>query len=313
MTMVSEIVSQNRIDNIVGNTPLVRLTKLSPSHCEILAKLEYFNPGGSVKDRAAWKIIADARASGQLNHGKRLIDATSGNTGISYAWLGAALGFGVTLCVPANASAERFAMMRSFGAEIIETNPLEGTDGAQQVAREIFHREPDRWFYPDQYGNNSNWIAHFERTGPEVWTQSDGNLTHFVAAVGTSGTFIGTGRYLRSQNPEVRLIEVQPASPLHGLEGVKHMPTCNKPEIYDESVRDELLEIGTEEAQETARLLARKEGLLVGPSGAANVAAAIILAEREERAVIVTIIPDSGTRYLSEPFWRETLLADETR
>lgn len=286
--------------DVVGNTPLIELERVSESSGRVFAKLELFNPGGSVKDRPAKGMILAGIESGSLREGMRILDATSGNTGIAYAWIGAALGFGVTLCLPKNASPERFAILKSFGVEIVETSPLEGTDGAQAEAKRLAEQNPELYYYPDQYSNEANWKSHFQTTGPEIWAQTNERITHFVSVVGTCGTFVGTGRFLREKRPDTKLIEVQPDSPFHGLEGIKHLPTCDIPKIYDQSLRDELVEVSTEKSQEMMRRLAREEGLLVGPSSGANVIAALQVAESAgDGAVVVTVLCDDGARYLS--------------
>jgi S-sulfo-L-cysteine synthase (O-acetyl-L-serine-dependent) len=292
----------------VGNTPLIRLTRITrdvPPGVELYAKAEYFNPGGSVKDRAALRMIMTAIADGRLTHGKRILDATSGNTGIAYAWIGAALGFPVTLCLPANASLERKQILRAYGAELILTDAGASTDGAQRAAKILAAESPDLYFYPDQYNNNGNWQAHYATTGPEIWNQTEGRVTHFVAGLGTTGTFTGTGRYLREQNPAITLISMQPATALHGLEGLKHLDTAIVPGIYDPDLADENIEVETEDAYDMCRCLARVEGLFVGISSAANVFAAIEIAKRHTTGVIVTILADSADKYLSDPFWND--------
>jgi cysteine synthase B len=289
---------------LIGRTPLVRLRGLEPRvGIELYAKLESQNPGGSVKDRAALSMILEGERSGALHRGVVLLDATSGNTGISYAMLGAERGYRVTLCVPANVTAERKRLLHAYGAELILTDPMEGSDGAIREARRRYENDPDRYFYPDQYSNPANWRAHYETTAVEIIEQSAGRVTHFVAGLGTSGTFIGTGRRLREWRPSVRLISVQPESALHGLEGLKHMASAIVPPIYDPALADRDERVSTEEAYEFVRRLARQEGLLVGPSSGAAVAASLRVAEDLDRAVIVTIFPDRGDRYLSEGFW----------
>ena len=299
----------------IGNTPLLRLegvTEHMPG-VQILGKAEWANPGGSVKDRAASAIVLDAERRGLLQFGKRdgtgLLDATSGNTGIAYAMLGAALGFPVTLCMPSNVSPERKKYLAAYGAKIEWTNPGEGSDGAIRRAREMAAAEPDRYFYADQYGNENNWKEHYRTTGNEIWAQTEGQITHFVAGLGTSGTFMGTTRRLRELNPRIQCISMQPDSPFNGLEGLKHMATAIVPKIYDEHLADENIEMPTEAAYRMAKQLARHSGLLVGISAAAAVAASVQVAEREARAgreaVIVTILCDSAEKYMSERFWTE--------
>jgi cysteine synthase B len=287
---------------LIGRTPLVRLRRLEPHPgVEIYAKLESRNPGGSVKDRAAASILRTALRSGALVHGKTILDATSGNTGIAYAMLGAAIGYPVKLCVPSNVTIERQRLLRTYGAQIVWTDPMDGSDGAIREARRLNAADPDRYYYADQYNNQANWRAHYETTGVEILEQTHGRLTHFVAGLGTSGTFMGTGRRLREANPDVRLISMQPDSPLHGLEGLKHMATAIVPGIYDPSLADENLTIDTESAWAMVRRLATEEGLFAGVSGAAALVASRRVAASLERGVIVTILPDGGDRYLSEP------------
>ena len=284
---------------------MVRLDKLTQGKFTLWAKLEAFNPGGSVKDRAAKSMILDGIESGKLKDGVRLLDATSGNTGIGYAWIGAAMGIPVTLCIPGNASAERFAILSAHGSEIIKTDPLAATDGAQAKARELKAENPDLYFYPDQYGNDANWKAHYKTTGPEIWEQTDKSITHFVSVIGTTGTLMGVGRYLKEQKSDIKIIEVQPDAAFHGLEGIKHLPTVDIPAIYDETVKDELIEVSTEKSQEMVRRLAREEGILAGPSGGGNIVAAFEVAEKSDdpNLSIAILLPDSGTRYLQDEFW----------
>jgi S-sulfo-L-cysteine synthase (O-acetyl-L-serine-dependent) len=295
----------------VGKTPLIRLEAIGREFpgIEILAKAEWVNPGGSVKDRAALAIINDGIARGELRPGYRLLDSTSGNTGIAYAMLGAAIGVGVTLCVPANASHERKQILRAHAAEVIYTDPAEGSDGAIRRARELSAQNPGKYFYADQYNNPANWRAHYGSTAEEIWRQTEGRITHFVAALGTSGTFVGCARRLKELNSKIRCVSLQPDSPFHGLEGLKHMATAIVPGIYDPALADADVGISTEESYAMVRRLAREEGLLVGiSSGTAAVGAlrvACELADRGDRAIIVTIFPDSGDRYLSERFWDE--------
>jgi cysteine synthase B len=297
------------VSSYIGHTPLLRLSGALwqlPQGVEVYAKAEHLNPGGSVKDRAALKIISEAISEGKLRPGQVILDATSGNTGIAYAMLGASLGYRVALCLPANASPERKRILKAYGAEIIETNPLEGTDGSQAEAHRLAELEPDKYCYVDQYNNSANWRAHYETTAPEIWEQTSGRVTHFLAGLGTSGTFIGTTRRLKELKASLRAISMQPDSPLHGLEGMKHMATARVPGIYDASVADEEVTVATEDAFVTARLLAREEGLFVGPSSGANVFAALRLARGlEPGSVVVTLLCDSGSRYLSERWWEE--------
>jgi cysteine synthase B len=292
------------LPDLIGSTPLLRLNNLNPNpKVEIYAKAEWANPGGSVKDRPALKMIREAERSGVLTRDKTLIDATSGNTGIAYAMLGAALGYKVELCLPKNASAERKLMLQAYGAQVVLTDPMAGTDGAILEVRRRVVENPDKYFYLDQYNNPANWQAHYETTGPEIFSQTAGRITHFVAGLGTSGTFVGVSRRLRELNPDVRLISMQPDSPYHGLEGMKHMPTAIVPGIYDATLADEELEVMTEDAHEMVRQLARREGWFVGVSAAANIVAALKVAATLEQGVIVTILCDGGSRYLSEKFW----------
>lgn len=298
-----------KLESQIGNTPLLGLRRVTtglPAGVELLVKAEHLNPGGSVKDRAALAIILEAERSGSLYPGKVILDATSGNTGIAYAMIGAARGYAVTLCLPSNASDERKRMLRLYGAEMIETDPLQGSDGAQLVARELAERNKEKYFYADQYNNDANWRAHYQTTGPEIWEQTKGRVTHFVAGLGTCGTFTGVGRKLKELNPSVRLISMEPDSPIHGLEGLKHLPTSRMPGIFDPRLADETVEIATEEAQAMTRRLAREEGLFVGVSAGANVLAALTVAQKLSRdSVVVSILCDGGERYMSERFWTE--------
>ncbi len=295
----------------IGNTPLVRLNRLTAAlpGIQILGKAEWVNPGGSVKDRAASAIVADARRRNELRPGRHLLDATSGNTGIAYAMLGAATGFPVTLCMPSNVSPERKLILRAYGANVLWTDPSDGSDGAIRKARELAAAEPDLYYYADQYSNDANWQAHYRTTAEEIWRQTEGQITHFVAGLGTSGTFMGTSRRLRELNPAIRCISMQPDSPFNGLEGLKHMPTAIVPKIYDPTLADENIDMSTETAYEMAKNLARAEGLLVGISSAAAVAASLEVAQHAadsgHEAVIVTILADSAEKYLSERFWQE--------
>jgi cysteine synthase B len=287
--------------SLIGNTPLARLRRIEPHPgVEIHAKLESRNPGGSVKDRAAASMIRAGLRSGALVPGKTLLDASSGNTGIALAMLGAALGYPVKLCVPSNVSTERKRLLDVYGADVVWTSPLEGSDGAIREARRLFALEPDRYFYADQYSNDANWRAHYETTAVEILAQTGGRITHFIAGLGTSGTFVGTGRRLRDEKPSVRLISMQPDGPFHGLEGLKHMASAIVPPIYDASIADEAVTVDTDEAWAMVRRLAREEGVFVGVSGAAALVATLRVAASVERGVFVTIIPDGGERYLSE-------------
>ena len=291
--------------DLIGRTPLVRLRRFERETpgVELYAKAEWQNPGGSVKDRAAARMILEGEASGALVPGRTILDATSGNTGIAYATVGAARGYTVKLCLPDNASHERKLILRALGAELVLTNPLEGTDGAIREARRLHASEPERYFYPDQYNNDANWRAHYDTTGPEIIEQTSGRLTHFVAGLGTSGTFVGTGRRLREFNPAIRLISFQPDSPMHGLEGLKHMDSAIVPGIYDPKLADEDLRIDTETAYGMVRRLAREEGLLGGISSGAALVASLQVARRLTRGVVVTVFPDGAEKYLTERFW----------
>ena len=294
----------------IGNTPLLALKRVSAEfpNVQILGKAEWFNPGGSVKDRAAYSMIRDGERRGDLRPGKIILDATSGNTGIAYAMIGAVLGYRVKLCLPSSASPERKHILNAYGVEIVYTPGDEGTDGAIRRVREIYEAEPERYFYPDQYGNAANPAAHYNGTGPEIWQQTRGEITHFVAGLGTSGTFMGTTRRLRELKPSVKCISMQPDSGFHGLEGLKHMASAIVPLIYDPTLADENIEVQTEDAQAMVKRLAREEGLLVGVSAGGAVWAAVQVARRVpkgERAVIVAILPDSGEKYLSEKFWSD--------
>jgi S-sulfo-L-cysteine synthase (O-acetyl-L-serine-dependent) len=295
----------------IGNTPLIRLGKIPAEFpgIEILGKAEYFNPGGSVKDRAAYSMVLDGERSGKLNRSRIILDSTSGNTGIAYAMIGANRGYRVKLVLPGNASEERKRILKAYGAEMLFSDPAEGSDGAIRMVRKIYEADPDRYFYPDQYNNPANWKAHFETTGAEIIRQTDGGVTHFVAAMGTSGTFTGTSRRLKRDLPHVKVYSAQPSSGFHGLEGLKHMPTAIVPGFYDERLADGNFWIETEDAYHMVRRLAREEGLLVGISSGCNVHAATMLARelvaRGETATIVTMLCDSAEKYLSEHFWDE--------
>jgi S-sulfo-L-cysteine synthase (O-acetyl-L-serine-dependent) len=295
----------------IGNTPLLRLAKVATDFpgIEVYAKAEYFNPGGSVKDRPGLNIILEGERTGALTHGKTLIDATSGNTGIAYAMIAAARGYKVKLCLPTNASIERKRILKAYGAELVLTPADEGSDGAIRRVRELYKSDPDRYFYADQYNNDANWRAHYETTGPEIIEQTEGRITHFVTLLGTSGTFTGNTRRLRKELPHVECISAQPATGFHGIEGTKHMPTAIVPGIYDEKLADRNLWIQTEDCHRMVKRMAREEGILVGISGGGNVVAALTVA-KELRAqgregVIVTILCDSADKYLSEHFWDE--------
>ncbi len=301
-------ISKGLLEAAIGNTPLIRLRSVTsdlPENVEVYAKAEHLNPGGSVKDRAALTMILAGENSGELTREKTILDATSGNTGIAYAMIAAARGYRVALTLPKNAGIARKRILKLYGAEIIETDPLRSTDGAQLAARELVAKHPEKYFYPDQYNNEANWKAHFATTGPEIWWQTHGRVTHFVAGLGTTGTFTGTTRRLKEFKPSLSSTAVQPTSPLHGLEGIKHLATAIVPGIYDPGLADEVVEVATEDAHEMTRRLAREEGLFVGPSSGANVFAALELGRRiDGEAVIVTVLCDSGGRYLNDEFWQ---------
>jgi len=293
---------------LIGNTPLLRLNRVTADLApgvELYAKAEWHNPGGSVKDRAAWGMIRAGEESGALTPDKVILDATSGNTGIAYAWIGAARGYRVKLALPANASIERQRILRAYGVDLVLTDPSQGTDGAIRLVQQIYAENPERYFYPDQYNNPANWLAHYDGTGVEIWHQTGGCVTHFVAGLGTGGTFIGTGRRLRDLNPGVRLISVQPNAAKNGLAGLKHMATAIVPGIYDPLLADDNLGIETEPALAMVRRLAREEGLLVGISSGAALVAALQVARELTEGVVVTLFPDSGDKYLSESFWED--------
>ncbi|HEX4123160.1 MAG TPA: cysteine synthase family protein [Tepidisphaeraceae bacterium] len=304
---------------LIGNTPMLSFGRAANSvsregAVQILAKAEWYNPGGSVKDRAALNMILDGERRGLLTKDKILIDATSGNTGIAYAMIGAQRGYRVKLALPKNASVERKQSLLAYGAELVLTDPTEGTDGAQRYVKKVVAAERDKYFYPDQYNNDANWRAHYETTAMEIWRQTDGRVTHFVTGLGTSGTFMGVTRRLRELNPAIRCISMQPDSPLHGLEGLKHMPTALVPGIYDATIADEQITVATEDAHAAVIQLARKEGLLVGVSSGANFHAAMQVAagiKEGEGGVVVTIFCDSAAKYLSEEFWSESLTEAE--
>lgn len=292
----------------VGNTPLLAFPSLErelPAGVKLYAKAEWYNPGGSVKDRAALNMVLEAERAGELRPGKTILDATSGNTGIALAMIGAARGYRVKLCLPANASDERKRILRAYGAELVLTSRLEMTDGAQREARRIYSEEPDRYFYCDQYSNENNWRAHYETTGPEIWEQTQGRVTHWVAGLGTTGTFVGTTRRLKELNPEIRCISFQPDSPLNGLEGLKHLETALVPAIYDPTVADEDRAVSTDEAEDMVRRMARHEGILLGPSSGAAIACALQVAREIAEGVVVTLLPDNASKYLTARFWDE--------
>jgi cysteine synthase B len=305
-TMLSIPVQAESLLSRVGNTPILRLTRLSDGlapEVEVWVKAEWFNPAGSVKDRPARSILLGALEEGMLAEGQVLLDSTSGNMGIAYATFAAALGVRVHLAVPANAGPARLGHLSALGAEVTLTDPLEGSDGARAVAAGMALAQPDRYFYADQYANPGNWKAHYSGTGPELLAQTQGRITHFVSGLGTTGTMIGTGRFLREASPHVLKIAVQPDGPLHGLEGLKHLASSPVPPIFDDKIPDETRQVSTEQAYEMARQLARQEGLLVGPSGGACAWAALEVARSLERGVVVALIPDSGFKYLDTPLW----------
>lgn len=294
----------------IGNTPLLKIERVTAEfpNIEFYAKAEWFNPGGSVKDRAAYAMIRDGERTGRLRPGKIILDATSGNTGIALGMIGATLGHRVKLCLPTSASPERKATLQAYGVDVVFTPGEQGTDGAIRRVREIYEADPGKYFYVDQYGNPANPAAHYSTTAPEIWEQTNGRITHFVAGLGTSGTFVGTTRRLRQFNPQIRCISVQPDSGFHGLEGLKHMPTAIVPSIYDESLADDNLEVRTEDAQQMTKRLAREEGVLAGVSSGAALYGCMQIARRlprGERAVFVTVFPDSGEKYLTDRFWSE--------
>lgn len=292
----------------IGHTPLLRLDRIGadlPASVTLYAKAEHLNPGGSVKDRPALAMIRTGLRTGAFGPGKTLLDATSGNTGIAYAMIGAALGLPVKLALPENASEERKHILRAYGAELILTDAMDGTDGAQRHVKALVEADPDRYFYPDQYSNDANWKSHYEGTGIEIWEQTEGRITHFVTGLGTTGTFTGVTRRLKEYDDAIQCIAMQPATSLHGLEGLKHMETAIVPRIYDPALADDHLRCSTEAAHAMARRLAREEGLLVGPSSGANVATALRVARELDEGLVVTTLCDTGTRYLSDNFWEE--------
>ena len=301
---------------LIGQTQLLRLRRFERDlgGVELYAKAEWLNPGGSVKDRPAARIVAEGESSGRLTHDRVILDATSGNTGIAFAMVGAARGYRVKLCVPRNVTPERMRILRSYGAELVPTDPLEGSDGAIREARRLYSESPDKYFYADQYSNEANWQAHFDTTGPEIIEQTSGRVTHFVAGLGTSGTFVGTGRRLRQfakeKGQSITLASVQPSSPLHGLEGLKHMESAIVPRIYDPALADEDLRVETEDAYHVVRRLATEEGILVGLSSGAALHATMQLAAPFREGVFVTVFCDSGERYLTQQFWDKPLKSD---
>ena len=297
--------------DLIGNTPLLRLDRLKywlgdQSRVEILAKAEFANPGGSVKDRAAWNMIKEGIREGQLTRDKVIMDSSSGNTGVAYAMIGAALGYQVELVIPANAGEKR-RIAETFGARVILSDPMEGSDGAIVEAQNRFKKNPSKYFMPDQYNNPDNWKAHYETTAMEIWNQTQGKVTHFVAGIGTSGTLMGTGRRLKELNPKIEIVAVEPATALHGLEGLKHMESSIVPGIYDAKVHDRKVSVYTEDAYEMVCRVAREEGLLLGYSGGAALQGAFEIAQGLKEGVVVTILPDRGERYLRSQFWDEVL------
>ena len=290
----------------IGRTPLLRLKKIlppgTPESVQVYAKAEWFNPGGSVKDRAAWQMIRDGESEGKLGPGKTLIDSTSGNTGIAYAWIGAAQGFPVELVMPRNVSEERKKIISGYGAKIVYSDPLLGSDGAREWVETIVRKAPHKYFFPDQYSNPSNWKAHYQTTGPEIWEETKGKVTHFVAGLGTSGTLMGTSRFLKEKNPRIFVMAVQP-EPFHGLEGMKNMDSAVPVPIYDPKRHDQKLTVQTEPAYELARRLAREEGMLVGQSAGAALLGVFELLKKVREGVLVVIFPDGGDKYLSTRVW----------
>ena len=312
MQAVAAPIRTRSVLDLIGSTPLLEFRRLTRSvtPAKVFAKAEWYNPGGSVKDRAALAMILDGERRGLLTRDKILIDATSGNTGIAYAMIAAERGYRVTIALPKNASEERKQSLKAYGAEIIYTDPTEGTDGAQRSVKKLVAQHPDRYFYPDQYNNSANWRAHYETTAEEIWKQTDGQVTHFVTGLGTTGTFVGVSRRLKELNPSIQCISMQPDGPLHGLEGLKHLPTAIVPGIYDAQVADDQIAVATEDAHRMVLKLAREEGLLVGVSSGANMVAAMNVAKRARQsghpeAVVVTVFCDSAAKYLSEEFWHE--------
>ncbi|HEV8292082.1 MAG TPA: cysteine synthase family protein [Tepidisphaeraceae bacterium] len=293
---------------LIGNTPLLGFKRIDAdlSGMKVLGKAEWVNPGGSVKDRAALAMIVDGERRGLLSKDKILVDATSGNTGIAYAMICAERGYRVKLALPKNASEERKQTLRAYGADLVLTDPTEGTDGAQRFVKKLVENDPGKYFYPDQYNNPANWRAHYETTANEIWRQTDGQITHFVAGMGTSGTFVGVTKRLKELNPAIQCISMQPNSPLHGLEGMKHMASALVPGIYDPNLADDQIEVATEDAHRMVLRLAREEGILVGVSSGGNLVAAMQVAEKLKEGVVVTIFCDSAAKYLSEDFWHET-------
>ncbi len=305
--------SDRSVLELIGNTPLLSFRRVAEhaAPVRVFAKAEWYNPGGSVKDRAALSMILDGERRGLLTKDKIILDATSGNTGIAYAMIAAERGYRVKLALPKNASIERKQSLIAYGADLVFTDPGEGTDGAQRYVKKLYDATPEKYFYPDQYNNDANWRAHYETTALEIWEQTGGQITHFVAGMGTSGTFMGTTRRLKELNPSIQCIAMQPDGPLHGLEGMKHMPSAIVPGIYDPELQDEQIDISTEDAHRMVLRLARDEGILVGPSSGANLVAAMNIAHRlqaqdAKEAVVVTIFCDSAAKYLSDRWWEET-------
>lgn len=307
----SDMITRNRIGSkvtdLVGNTPLLELSRISEEvpGVRLLGKAEMKNPGGSVKDRPAMWMIRDGERTGRLTKDKTILDATSGNTGIAYAWIGAALGYRVKLCMPKNASPERKKILAAYGVDFVLTDPGEGSDGAIREARRLYAEDPERYFYPDQYSNPANPRSHYESTAPEIWEQTDGEITHFVAGLGTSGTFVGTATRLKEYNPDIKVISFEPDSPFHGLEGMKHMESAIVPEIYDPTIADENRVAATEDAYEMVKRVAKEEGILIGISAGAAVATSLQVAREIGEGTIVTVLCDGADKYLSENFWEE--------
>lgn len=305
--MITRIKTGQKVTELVGDTPLLEFSRISAEvpGVRIFGKAEMNNPGGSVKDRPALWMIRDGEKSGTLTPEKTILDATSGNTGIAYAWIGAALGYNVKLCMPKNASEERKKILKAYGVDFVLTDPGEGSDGAIMEARRLYAEEPEKYFYPDQYSNPANPRSHYESTGPEIWEQTEGEVTHFVAGLGTSGTFVGTGTRLKEYNPEIKVISFEPESAFHGLEGMKHMESAIVPAIYDPSIADENRRASTEEAYEMVKRVAREEGVLIGISAGAALATSLSVAKEIGSGTIVTILCDGADKYLSESFWEE--------
>lgn len=299
-------IQQDKVLARIGNTPLLALDHIVANpRVTLFAKAEWFNPGGSVKDRPALNMIMEGERTGKLREGKTIIDATSGNTGIAYAMIGSLLGYKVELVIPSNVGIERKRILNAYGASITYSDPLEGTDGAQELVKSIVARNPEYYFYPDQYNNPANWQAHYETTGPEILRQTNGSVTHFVCGLGTTGTFVGIARLFKETDASIQCISVQPDAPFHGLEGLKHLATARRPGIYDAKLADRNIDVATEDAYVMVKRLAREEGLLVGFSSGAAAVAALKIAEEIEEGVIVTIFPDDASKYLSDKFWEK--------